>query len=99
MVLRMSQHCPSLAALLPFLVRSVLYSYSYVLHQHRNKFNTVCSVPQWLRAGMAPCWNGHREARATSAQNARNNGIMYTNIRIRGMDGRGWGVWGWVANG
>ena len=24
---------------------------------------------------MAPCWNGHREARATSAQNARNNGL------------------------
>ena len=45
-----------------------------------------CSVPQWLR------WNGHREAHATSAQNARNcyNGsFMYTNIRIHGMDGRG----------
>ena len=24
-----------------------------------------CSVPQWLRATMALCWNGHREARAT----------------------------------
>ena len=38
---------------------------------------------------MAPCWNGHREAHATSAQNAHN--IMYTNIHICGMDGRGWG--------
>ena len=39
------------------------------------------------------CWNGHREVRATSAQNTRNNGsFMYTNMRIRGMDGRGWGV-------
>ena len=47
---------------------------------------------------MAPCY---REAHATSAQNAHNNGIMYTNIRIRGMDGRGWGGLGmgcqWLA--
>ena len=31
---------------------------------------------------MAPCWNGHREARATSAQNACNNGIMYISTRF-----------------
>ena len=47
------------------------------------------SVPEWLRV---TCWNVHREARAISAQNTRNNGsLMYTNIRIHGMDGKGWG--------
>ena len=30
---------------------------------------------------MAPCWNGHREARAISAQNARNNGSKRVNYK------------------
>ena len=37
---------------------------------HDYDFDGSCSVPQWLHAG----WNGHREARATSAQNACNIG-------------------------
>ena len=52
---------------------------------------------------MAPCWNGHREACTTSAQDAYNNGIMYTNniiyVYAVWMGGAGGGVWGWVANG
>ena len=37
------------------------------------------------------CWNGHREARATSAQNACNNGLfVYTNTYTRyGWEGLG----------
>ena len=38
---------------------------------------------------MAPCWNGHREVRVRNigAKHSHENGIMYTNIRIHGMDG------------
>ena len=39
---------------------------------------------------MAPCWNGHREAHATSAQNTRNNGTMCTYMRY-GWEGLGGG--------
>ena len=35
----------------------------------------------------------------TSTLIVHNNGIEYTNIRICSMEGRGWGDWGWVANG
>ena len=44
-----------------------------------------CSVPQWLRA---TCWNGHRVARATSAQNTHNNRNRYvqTSLLARGYD-------------
>ena len=52
----------------------------------------ICSVPQWLHAGMAIGRRVQHRCRMCAT-------MVHVAIRIRDMDGRGWGVWGWVANG